>query len=193
MIGFINFIIIGRIYHLYIIILCPEWPHRQCVGLAFRRSHVRGSLSAVSLVICSPARIAVCNTWSSGGTALFRVGGATSQLDLPSLTPLYIAGCDWLQLGAPHWASSVNYCKLIIEPTFCGSRFFTDRLLAITDFAFTLLYWSDLSVLSLLVGFISFIIIGWIYQFYHYWSDLTVFFIIKKTVCVFYASNFVSC
>ena len=23
----------------------PEWPHRQCVGLAFRRSHVRGSLS----------------------------------------------------------------------------------------------------------------------------------------------------
>ena len=21
--------------------LYPEWPHRQCVGLAFRRSHVR--------------------------------------------------------------------------------------------------------------------------------------------------------
>ena len=54
--------------------LYPEWPHRQCVGLGFCRSHVRGSLSAVSLVICSPARIAVCNTWSSGGTALFRVG-----------------------------------------------------------------------------------------------------------------------
>ena len=68
-----------------------KWPHRQCVGLAFRRSHDRGSLSAVSLVICSPARIAVCNTWSSGGTALCRVGGATSQLDLPSLTPLSVA------------------------------------------------------------------------------------------------------
>ena len=39
--------------------LYPEWPHRQCVGLAFRRSPNRGSLSAVSLVICSPARIAV--------------------------------------------------------------------------------------------------------------------------------------
>ena len=24
----------------------PEWPHRQCVGLAFRRSHDRGWLSA---------------------------------------------------------------------------------------------------------------------------------------------------
>ena len=73
--------------------LYPEWPHRQCVGLAFQRSHDRGSLSAVSLVICSPARIAVCNTWSSGGAALCRVGGATSQLDLPSLTLLFVAGC----------------------------------------------------------------------------------------------------
>ena len=91
--------------------LYPEWPHRQCVGLAFRRSHDRGSRSAASLVICSPARIAVCNTWSSGDTALCRVGGATSQLDLPSLTPLFVAGFGWLQLGAPHWATSVNYCK----------------------------------------------------------------------------------
>ena len=49
--------------------------------------------SAASLVICSPARIAACNTWSSEGTALCRVGGATSQLDLPSLTPLSVAGC----------------------------------------------------------------------------------------------------
>ena len=75
------------------ILLYPEWPHRQCVGLAFRRSHDRGSLSAVSPVICSPTRIAVCNTWSSGDTALCRVGGATSQLDRPGLTPLSVAGC----------------------------------------------------------------------------------------------------
>ena len=33
------------------------------------------------------------HAWSSGGTALCRVGGATSQLDLPSLTPLSVAGC----------------------------------------------------------------------------------------------------
>ena len=64
-------------------------------------------------------------------------GGATSQLDLPSLTPLSVAGCGRLQLGVPHWAISVNYCKyLIIEPTFCGSRFSTGRLLAIEDFTF---------------------------------------------------------
>ena len=35
------------------------------------------------------------------------VGGATSQLDLQSLTPLSVAGCDRLQLGVPHWATSV--------------------------------------------------------------------------------------
>ena len=40
------------------------------------------------------------------GTAM-RVGGATSQFDLPSLTPLSIAGCGRLQLGVPHWATSV--------------------------------------------------------------------------------------
>ena len=71
----------------------PEWPHRQCVGLVFRRSHDRGSLSAASRVICSPARITVCNTWSSGCTALCRIGGATSQLDPPYLTPVSVAGC----------------------------------------------------------------------------------------------------
>ena len=59
----------------------PEWQHRQCVGLVFRRSHARGSLSAASLVICSPARIAVCNTWSSGGTALCMVGGCNQSIE----------------------------------------------------------------------------------------------------------------
>ena len=132
--------------------LYPEWPHRQCVGLTFRRSHDRCSLSAASLVICSPARIAVCNTWSSGGTALCRVGGATGQLDLPSLTPLSVAGCGRLQLGVPHWAASVDYCKwLIIDPTFCGSGFSTGRLLTIEDFNFTLLisiHYCNLNILS---------------------------------------------
>ena len=45
------------------------------------------------------------------GVLPMRVGGATSQLDLPSLTPLSIAGCGRLQLGVPHWATSVDYCK----------------------------------------------------------------------------------
>ena len=36
-----------------------------------------------------------------------RVGGATSQLYLPSLTPLSVAACGRLQLVVPHWATSV--------------------------------------------------------------------------------------
>ena len=35
----------------------------------------------------------------------------TSQLDLPSLTPLSVAGCGRLQLGGQHWATSVDYGK----------------------------------------------------------------------------------
>ena len=42
-----------------------------------------------------------------------RVGGATSQLDLQSLTPLSITGCGRLQLGVPYWATSVDYCNLL--------------------------------------------------------------------------------
>ena len=40
----------------------------------------------------------------SGGT-VHEGGGATSQLDLPSMTPLSLAGCGRLQLGVPHWAT----------------------------------------------------------------------------------------
>ena len=30
-----------------------------------------------------------------------------SHLDLPSLTPLSVAGCGRLQLGVPHWTTTV--------------------------------------------------------------------------------------
>ena len=46
----------------------------------------------------------------SGSTAQ-ESGGATSELYLPSLTPLTIAGCGRLRLRVPHWATSVDYCK----------------------------------------------------------------------------------
>ena len=51
--------------------------------------------------------------YTRGAQALLpmRVGGATSQLDLPSLTKLSVAGYGRLQLGVPHWAASVDYCK----------------------------------------------------------------------------------
>ena len=43
------------------------------------------------------------------------MGGATSQLDLPSLTPFFVAGL-WpnATIGIPHWTTSVDYCKLLI-------------------------------------------------------------------------------
>ena len=63
--------------------------------------------------------------------------GSTSQLDLPSLTPLSVSGCGRLQLGVPRWATSADHCKLlIIDPTFCGSIFSTGRLMAREDFTF---------------------------------------------------------
>ena len=52
-------------------------------------------------------RFILC-TSRSGGTA-HEGGGATSQLDLPSLTPLSVAGCGRLLLGVPHWATSVDH------------------------------------------------------------------------------------
>ena len=45
------------------------------------------------------------------GAPVNGVGEAPSQLDLPSLMPLSVACCDRLQLGVPHWATSVDYCK----------------------------------------------------------------------------------
>ena len=65
-------------------------------------------------------------------------GGSTSQLDLPSLTPLSVAGCGRLQLGATSFGyfSRLLY-QLIIDPKFCGSRCSTGRLMVMEDFTFT--------------------------------------------------------
>ena len=50
-------------------------------------------------------RVILCTRRSVGTAKALvlpeRMGGATSQLDLPSLTPL----------GVLHWATSVDYCK----------------------------------------------------------------------------------
>ena len=51
-------------------------------------------------------RFTLC-TRSSGGTAHEGWGSLMGSLDLPSLTPLSVAGCGRLQLGIPHWATSV--------------------------------------------------------------------------------------
>ena len=69
-------------------------------------SHAEGcNVARLTPAVAELHRFILC-TRRSGGTALW-VGGATSQLDLPSLTPLSVAGCGRLQLGVPHWATSV--------------------------------------------------------------------------------------
>ena len=79
--------------------LYPEWPH---IGKVVA-SHAEG-----------------CRVDSGWGcTDLYhargaqevlpmRAGGATSQLDLPPLTPISVAGWGLLQLGVPHWATSID-------------------------------------------------------------------------------------
>ena len=39
-------------------------------------------------------------------------GVTASQLDLPSLTPLFVAGCGRLQLEAAHWATWVTLLQV---------------------------------------------------------------------------------
>ena len=56
-----------------------------------------------------PAEAALIYTMDEG--ALHEMAGVTSQFDLLSLMPSYVAGCGRLQLLVPHWAASVDYCK----------------------------------------------------------------------------------
>ena len=51
-------------------------------------------------------RFILC-TRRSGGTA-HEGGGATSQLDLPSLTPLSVAGCGYIYME--YYSTINNYC-----------------------------------------------------------------------------------
>ena len=71
---------------------------------------------------------ALCNTWNSGGTALYMVGGNSQSIGSMSLTPLSVAVCGQLQLGASHWATSESLQQVVDN--------FTWKLLAIEDFTF---------------------------------------------------------
>ena len=66
-------------------------------------------VAAASLAILSPNLHRAIR--GALGVLPMRVGGVASQLDLPSLTPLTVAGCGRLQLIVPQWATSVDYCK----------------------------------------------------------------------------------
>ena len=92
----------------------PEWCKLYPQGISYALGGRIGKVVATHAEGCKVARSAVAElhrcmlcTRRSGGTAHEGGGGATSQLDLPSLTPLFVAGCGRLQLGVPHCASSV--------------------------------------------------------------------------------------
>ena len=57
-------------------------------------------------------------TRRSGGT-VHEGEGATSQLDLPFLTPLSVADCGRLQLGVPQWAT----CDRLLQVRLLLTRF----------------------------------------------------------------------
>ena len=92
----------GNVQVIAILYTYPEWPHRQggcliCWMLQSCRIESYLWLSCTDLHYAQSAQLVLP----------MRVGGAPIQFDLPSLTPLYVAGCGRLQLGVPHWATSV--------------------------------------------------------------------------------------
>ena len=86
-----------------IIRVYPELPHRDACWSQWMR--VRAPVDATSLAI---SRLRLHHAiLGAQGVLLMRVEGVTSKLDIPSLMPLSVAGCSQLQLGVPHWATSV--------------------------------------------------------------------------------------
>ena len=97
----------------------PEWSHRQSGFLAWWGCKVDSCSVCTDLYYARGAQ----------GVLPIKVGGVASQLDLPSLTHLSVTGCGRLQLGVPHFTTSVDYCKwLTIDPTFFGRIFSTEKL-----------------------------------------------------------------
>ena len=55
-----------------------------------------------------------CALVALSGYCPVKGGGSTvSELDLPSLTPLSLAGCGRLQLEAAHWATWVTLLQVV--------------------------------------------------------------------------------
>ena len=78
----------------------PEWPYMLCVGLAFRRSHVRGSLSAACLEICSP----LCTVqYAELGWHCPVKGMGCDQSIGSTVSDAIVRCCLWsIGTGAPH-------------------------------------------------------------------------------------------
>ena len=71
-----------------------------------QKTHVPSLVKAAHLyVLCTSGAqgVQLCEGW----------GVTDSQLDLPSLTPLSVADCARLQLGAALWATSVALLEAV--------------------------------------------------------------------------------
>ena len=86
---------------------------RRLYAMAFRWLRVR-----VPVHGCSNS----CDLWPEFDRAIRGAHGllpcvgwgvTASQFDLPSPSSLSVAGCSLLQLGAPHWATSVALLQVV--------------------------------------------------------------------------------
>ena len=74
-------------------------------------SHVKISSSSPGLT--ERDLYALCASGAQGVLCCVGWGITASQLDLPSLTPLSVAGCGRLQLEAAHWATWVTLLQVV--------------------------------------------------------------------------------
>ena len=104
--------------------LYPECPSGSAlIGLVCRWSSVRVPWMQQALWIVD--RICACDTCGSGVLPSVGLGVTSSQLNLPSLTPLPVELCGRRQLGAQ---IGLLHYSITANPTNCGCRFSTGRL-----------------------------------------------------------------
>ena len=90
----------GRVHTVQYVELVDVVCHTRGGGLAYLWTRVRATVAAASLAIYWRRLHHAIR--GAQGVLPMTVDGATSQLDVPSLTPLSVAGCGRLQLGVPH-------------------------------------------------------------------------------------------
>ena len=92
----------------------PEWLHRQCIGLAYPRTHVHAQVAVISLVICSPhlhnaihGGQGCCPVQGGGGGNGQSIGSTVSDANVHS----------WLWLPA-NGSSPLGYFSSITASTY---------------------------------------------------------------------------
>ena len=86
-----------------------EWVAAQAVRWSgIPKDACSSPVGAASLAICSPHLHRSIR--GAQGVLSLRMGAAISQLDLLSLTLLFVSGCGRLQLGVP-----LGYCSRLLQ------------------------------------------------------------------------------